>query len=106
MSDSDDLEALIRLAWNNGFDGLEQGFLSPFSVLKREFEHFVPLSVSSYILFSHSFIQALCKAKWGNKWDGYGEDPNEVYQNWEKVLIALAITPESERIAYLAEVFL
>lgn len=88
-TDSEKLQRLIDIAWDNGFDK-GKGYTAYYPRFTNRDE----------IIFDHDFIKALCRAKFGKSVDepnGFGSGA------WELEIKMLALS--SNRIHYLWEVF-
>lgn len=110
------LKRLMRLAWDNGFDGYywlqnsKDEFIDPeyLSIYWDDGEQYIS---HEEMLFSHDFIKALCKAKYGDA----GIEEKRFYgdvnlggdvccSRFEETLCNLAIS--TNRIEYLYGVFI
>lgn len=98
IPDSEKLQALIELAWKNGYEFRDDAVFATIG-------HNVSLLENS-IIFSHDFIKALCRAKWGTlsmrEHDACARCGND--HQWETHLKELAISPD--RISYLYDTFM
>lgn len=109
MTDTEALQKLIEMAWENGWDGYD-GIRRINAVQQRSHLSDMINNNNISFLFNHNFIKALCRGKYGEhqltELSVYPGEREAYLKPYHKVLRALAITPEQDRIKYLTDTFL